>query len=161
MQPHDTTPAPHTHFWSFVDKTESCWLWRGYVAPTGYGMFWYPERKRTVYAHRVAYELKRGPIPASMEIDHICRVRNCVRPDHLEVVTTRENLLRSTCASAKHAKKTHCPKGHPYDRDNTYLHPDGSRRCRICRAEWHIRHRAENNARAAMYRAKSKAQRET
>jgi hypothetical protein len=97
---------------------------------TGYGKFW--RDGKTVSAHRVAYELFVGPIPAGMQIDHLCRNRLCVRPEHLQLATVRENLLRGNTHAAANAAKTHCPAGHPYDEQNTYRPPDGSRMCKEC-----------------------------
>jgi hypothetical protein len=123
--------------WSRVEKTESCWLWRGYVRPDGYGTIsaGAPEpgvRGRPRLVHRVAYALTEGAIPEGLTLDHLCGVRNCVNPEHLEPVTMRENLLRGDTFQAKNAAKTHCPQGHPYDEENTYLTGRG-RACRICR----------------------------
>jgi hypothetical protein len=71
-----------------------------------------------------------GPIPDGLVIDHLCRVRHCVNPAHMEPVTDRENVFRGFAAI------THCPKGHEYTADNTYIPPStGSRECRRCRAE--------------------------
>lgn len=87
---------------------------------------------RTVPAHRFAYELLVRPIPPGLVLDHECRVRHCVRPDHLTPVTNRENILRGVGASARCAAQTHCPAGHPYDEANTYVRPNGHRDCREC-----------------------------
>lgn len=106
--------------------TESCWEWQGRLDPRGYG------RYAGRLAHRISYELLRGPIPSGLELDHLCRVRNCVNPDHLEPVTHRENTLRSTSPSAINATKSACPSGHPYDAENTYISPGGDRHCRAC-----------------------------
>lgn len=94
-------------FWSKVDKGENCWLWTGRTKPDGYGVFKNKApngRWKHVYAHRFAYETERGPIPDGLTIDHLCRVRNCVNPDHLEPVTRNENMRRS--------RKPHCRRGH-------------------------------------------------
>lgn len=117
-------------FWAKVTKTETCWLWTAYKSNGGYGRI--KISGRMVPAHRVAYELLVGPIPAGLEIDHLCRVRNCVNPDHLEPVTRAVNTLRGTSPSAQHAVKTHCDNGHPFDAANTYLRPTGGRACRAC-----------------------------
>lgn len=119
-----------------IERTETCWLWRGQINPAGYGRIWGIGRREN--AHRFVWMLMRGPIPAGLEIDHLCRVRNCVNPDHLEVVTHRENSLRSPIsASGMAARKTHCPQGHPYNEANTMI-VVGFRRCRIC---WRARQR--------------------
>lgn len=84
--------TPEQRFWAKVQKTDSCWLWQGARTPKGYGQF-APHRSH-VYAHRYSYELENGPIADRMTVDHLCRVRNCVRPDHMEIVTRGENARR-------------------------------------------------------------------
>jgi hypothetical protein len=82
-------------------------------------------------AHRVAYELFKGPIPAGMDLDHLCRVRCCCNPDHLEPVTRKENLRRGL-----NGQKTACYKGHPYTPENTYYRANtGKKQCRLCARE--------------------------
>lgn len=104
-------------FWAKVEKSDGCWLWTGAKTTTGYGSVWLDGR--SVKAHRVAYELLVGRIPDGLTIDHLCRVRLCVNPAHLEPVTNRENTLRSPQSEASvNARKTHCPKGHPYEGRN-------------------------------------------
>ena len=120
----------------FLDKIavgDDCWEWTG-ARSGGYGRFSFGGR--IAYAHRIAYEIWVGPIPEGLQIDHLCRNRACVRPDHLEPVTHKENILRGVGLTAKHAVKTHCPHGHLYDgRDNR-----GKRICRRCRADAKRRH---------------------
>lgn len=106
-----------------------CWLWKGQKTQDGYGRF--SARGESVRAHRYTYELFVGKIPNGLVIDHLCRNRSCVNPLHLEPVTNRENLLRGDTIPARHAKVTHCPKGHEYTQENTYLN-GGSRICRQC-----------------------------
>jgi hypothetical protein len=106
-----------------------CWLWTGGVIATGYGRTWH--RGASSAVHRVVYELLRGPIPTGLEIHHLCRVRCCVNPAHLEPVTHRENCLRSMDRHAN-ALKTHCPRGHEYSGDNLGRDFRGDRVCRAC-----------------------------
>jgi hypothetical protein len=119
-----------------------CWLWKGYIAPNGYGylMIKYPSGKfMPQCAHRIAYELFIGPVPEEQTVDHLCRTRKCCNPFHLEVCSNRENILRGTGWSARNAKKTHCPKGHPYEERNiiTRVLKNGvSRNCRKCYLEY-------------------------
>jgi hypothetical protein len=115
-------------FWSKVEKTTKCWLWKGSINPvTGYGMFRGGDQ-RLVYAHRFAYEERHGAIPIGLQLDHKCRVRNCVRPGHLEAVPQAENIRRQWLV-----KKT-CKHGHHFTPKNTYVRPsNGWRECRTCR----------------------------
>lgn len=120
-------------FWVKVDKTSDCWVWTGAVNSRGYGSFGLQGSMRQ--AHRVAYELLVGPIPAGLVLDHLCRNRLCVRPEHLEVVTNRENVLRGVGACATNARKTRCVKGHPLVGENLSIEKGGGRRCVTCRRE--------------------------
>ena len=120
---------PEERFWAKVNKTASCWLWLAARVSTGYGYFGI-SAERLVLAHRYAYELLVGPIPTGLEIDHLCRVRTCVNPLHLQAVTHIENVRRGR-GGEWWAAKTHCPQGHPYSGRNLIQH-HGSRFCRIC-----------------------------
>jgi hypothetical protein len=128
-------------FWSKVRKDEACWAWTGATHSNGYGQLRGPDG-RVIKAHRAAYELLVGPIPAGMQLDHVChstdpacsggsacRHRRCVNPAHLEPVTHQENGRRSVIA-----RRTHCPQGHPYSDENTYRWK-GARNCRACAAQ--------------------------
>lgn len=125
-------------FWEKVQiEPGGCWQWTGGLNGVGYGQFYRGKRSREdtgkTYAHRWAYEQLVGPIPEGLHLDHLCRNPACVNPAHLEPVTARENLLRGVGPSAAHAKKTHCPDGHPYAGSNLYIHPTkGYRVCRAC-----------------------------
>lgn len=106
-----------------------CWEWTGSVNGSGYGSY------AQQMAHRFSYEMYKGKIPDGLTIDHLCRNKKCVNPEHLEAVTSRENNLRSNSSSAKHARATECPRGHAYSAENTYTRPDGKGRgCNECRA---------------------------
>lgn len=105
------------YYWKPDDIT-SCWNWIGGINRGGYGLFYSAER-RSRLAHRTSWELHRGPIPKGMQIDHMCRNRSCVNPDHLRVVTPGQNTLENSLNfTATHAAKTHCPKGHPFSGNN-------------------------------------------
>lgn len=117
-----------------VKRVQSgCWEWQGNITPNGYGA-WYglkgPYEERL--AHRISYRAFTGPIPAGLQIDHLCRNRCCVNPAHLEAVTRKVNILRGESSSAQNARKTHCPKGHPYEQGNIYRLAQGTRICRQC-----------------------------
>jgi hypothetical protein len=132
-------------FWQFVfpEPNSGCWLWTG-ALHDGYGQFCI--RTGLVRrAHRVCWELMRGPIPDGLQIDHLCRTPSCVNPDHLEPVTPRVNTLRSTSLSALNARKTHCLRGHPLDDANTRVYR-GQRNCRACRAFYRAKYRKPSAA---------------
>jgi len=134
IYPHSSIPAIE-RFCKYLSISESgCWEWTGYHFLSGYGEFF--ANGKPVRAHRFSYLYFKGDIPDGLEPDHLCRNRGCVNPDHLEAVTHQENVMRGRnpqLTRERCAAKTHCPKGHPYDSINTYIHPDGSRKCRTCR----------------------------
>lgn len=111
-----------------------CWPWLGPVGEDGYGRV-YVGGGRSRGVHRVAYELKIGPIPEGLVIDHLCRNRACCNPAHLEPVTNRENILRGIGVSAINARRIVCVNGHPFDEENTYNPPRGGRDCKTCKSE--------------------------
>lgn len=105
-------------FWTKVEKSDGCWLWQGARIPEGYGQAVFDGRVQG--AHRIAYQLLVGPIPAGLQLDHLCRTPQCVNPAHLEPVTGRENVLRTPNApTAINARKTHCDRGHELVRRNS------------------------------------------
>lgn len=110
-----------------------CWLWRGCLARNGYGRL--RMNGRRVMAHRAVYEKCRGAIPIGLTIDHLCRVRECVNPAHLEAVTFKENVLRGVSFSAQNAAKDRCPRGHEYSGENLFIRKCGARGCRECYRE--------------------------
>lgn len=187
----DGTRAFHTswlddrareRFWAKVDKNgplpdrsdplvaapaTPCWIWTAARhVDTGYGVFVADKRDRigkTPAAHRISYMELVGPIAHGDQIDHLCRVRACINPDHLEAVPQRVNLIRGAGWAGEKARTTHCPSGHEYNTKNTYT-LGTSRSCREC-------HRLRENAKrsdpavkaaraaeARAYRARLKAQ---
>lgn len=112
-------------FYAKVNKTPTCWLWTA-SNYRGYGQIWNGER--LVAAHRLSYEWAVGPIPPGLTIDHICHVHGCVNPAHLRIMTMLENVMDG-CVNAK---KDHCPKGHPYNLENTIRYRT-FRYCRTCK----------------------------
>ncbi len=136
--------TPEERFWRKVQKAEEgCWIWMGALTSAGYGNFG-PTPGTNISAHKFSYELTNGPVPAGMELDHLCRARCCVRPDHLEAVTHRENDLRGNGISATNFRKTHCANGHALTPENVrlrYRGPNGvARRCRQCELDGNARH---------------------
>lgn len=118
------------------EPNSGCWLYLRALNNSGYG------------PHRTYYERFRGPIPDGLTLDHLCRIRCCVNPDHLEPMPLRENILRGEGTSARHARRDACLRGHPYTPGNIGWSMDSKagrkyRYCKTC-----------NNALAAINRAK-------
>lgn len=112
------------------EPNSGCWLWVGALNGGGYGNT--QVRGASTRAHRLAWELAKGAIPPGLELDHKCRVRCCVNPDHLEPVPHRENILRGKTVPARNFAKSECPAGHKYDGRNAAINGRGHRRCREC-----------------------------
>lgn len=135
-------PEPHT----------GCWLWTGALCRSGYGRFRF---NGELYAHRVAYRALVGDYPEGTESDHLCRVRNCVNPTHIEAVTHKVNTGRAFKVPGggdeRNRAKTHCPRGHEYAGANLYVNPSsGGRTCRSCQRAaqltWQVANRDKVNA---------------
>lgn len=133
-----------------------CWIWQGAVTSHGYGQVHVSHEpggvSRPGHVHRIGYEELVGPVPEGLQLDHLCRVRRCWNPAHLEPVTARENALRGEGHAARNAAKTECPAGHDLtDPANVYLNPrdPNHRQCRECR-----------RVRGQEYRQKRRQQRE-
>jgi hypothetical protein len=114
------------------DPATGCWIWQGAPNSEGYGRLKVGGKR--VYAHRWMYEQHRGLLPEGLTLDHLCRVRLCCNPAHLEAVTLAENKRRGESLNAKNARKGECVNGHPFTEANTYRRPDtGARQCRACK----------------------------
>jgi len=124
-------------FWSKVQKTDSCWNWTASTNEKRYGLFRF--NGKTSRAHRVSYILTFGSIDDTLIVDHLCRNRRCVNPDHLDLVSQKENILRGLSGKQNNHQsgKTTCPKGHEYSRITKY----GYRLCGKCRSEQTIKSR--------------------
>ena len=107
-----------------------CWLWKANTNGCGYGVI--TKKAQTLYAHRIMYRAVKGEIPAGLELDHLCRIRSCINPSHLEPVTHSENLARGLIGM-----KTHCLRGHQYTPENTITKNGGNgrRACKACHRE--------------------------
>jgi hypothetical protein len=143
-------PNAIERFWARVEKTDGCWLWTGSRTSAGYGNLCIARTWH--YAHRLAYHLTVGPIPEGMVLDHLCRIRHCCNPAHLEPVTNRENTMRGL---APYGVRTTCKRGHDVsDPANVYVEPNGrGRRCRICAYEYQRANSEKRNERKRLRRA--------
>jgi hypothetical protein len=106
---------------------DGCWEWTASRTSQGYG--WIHNPGGSQKAHVAVWESTVGPKTPGLELDHLCRNRLCINPDHLEEVTHAENMRRS---EPSNTKKTHCRHGHPFDGENLMVLPSGERRCRVC-----------------------------
>ena len=115
-------------FWSKVNKTNYCWIWTASVNEHGYGQFRF--NGKTSKAHRVSYELIYGSIDAMLVIDHLCKNRLCVNPDHLDLTSQKENVRRGLAGKVNNpqTQKTHCKRGHEF----SGIRKDGARNCHKC-----------------------------
>ncbi len=145
------TPAPLTErLMKYVRVEGDCWTWTGAIGKDdGYGRVSYGHANSKL-AHRIAHMAFIGPIPEGLELDHLCRNRACINPEHLEPVTRSTNLKRGLAETSPQfrnywASKTHCPRGHPYDLINTHFDKYGHRFCRECNKESKRERRREND----------------
>jgi hypothetical protein len=122
--------TPEERFWPKVDARGDCWEWTASITDDGYGRF--KGHGTMVNAHRFAWELLVGPVPAGMVLDHLCRNRKCVNPDHMEPVTPKENTRRGFLLFMQKRQQTHCVHGHPLSGSNLGRDWRGHRRCKTC-----------------------------
>lgn len=121
-----------------------CWIWQSKTRPDGYGVIWAGiEEGREVRAHRLSYEIHHGPIPEGLTVDHVCRVRACVNPEHLRLLTREDNVMVGIGPAAENARKTICKRGHLLTDDNVYVTRSGYRNCRECHRLYERVRRAE------------------
>lgn len=125
-------------FWTFVEKQNECWLWKGTKTTTGYGDFRYGHASR-IKAHRFSFLLDKGYLPTKFVL-HVCDTPLCVNPKHLYEGTPKENS-QDMIKKGRHSsqKRIHCPKGHNFSKENTYIHKNGSRRCKQCHSDYYQR----------------------
>lgn len=127
-----------SRFWNKVRvEANGCWIWTAATSRHGYGNFWVRGSMRL--AHRISYVNLKGIIPFGFDIDHLCKIKPCVNPDHLEAVSHKENVRRGDLrkVSPKRAQcRTHCKHGHKFTPENTYTRSNRTgRECRICMRE--------------------------
>lgn len=141
------------------EPNTGCWLWTGYTNGAGYGVL--EIKDQPFRAHRLSYELFIGPIPEGLTLDHLCRVRCCVNPHHLEPVTIGDNVLRGDARTVSRARRafnvstiTHCANGHEWTDVNTSYYSSGSRRCLTCCRE-HCREYYRKNREKVLARKRS------
>jgi len=140
-------------FWSRVDPSGDCWIWQGGQYHKGYGVFstgtWRKGNRQRFTAHRFAWEFENGSIPTGMSVLHRCDNPPCVRLSHLFLGTVKDNQQDMSYKGRGRngrTERTHCPQGHPYDEENTYIYPvTGYRQCRACQAQQR-EHRRQQNA---------------
>lgn len=136
-----------TDYVRFVSKISNfgaknqCWPWNAPL-DNGYGRFWL--NNKTDLAHRISYQLFVGSINNNLHIDHLCRNRSCVNPEHMEQVTIKTNVLRGVGLTAVNANKTHCKRGHLLNQDNLYFSSRKARVCKKCQKIRHAKWRSKN-----------------
>lgn len=117
-----------------IIRSEDCWKWTGVISSNGYGRI--EHKGKHLMAHRVSFLLNGGIIPQGMILDHLCRNRGCVNPNHLRVVSCKENVLCGENQTASKSRQVNCLKGHPLSGKNLGIDKRNHRYCKKCRAKW-------------------------
>lgn len=136
-------PSIWERLFSRVERTVTCWNWKGGTG-SGYGVVYVEGGSRM--AHRISYELLIGPISPGLHLDHLCRNRRCVNPDHLEAVSRKTNILRGVGTPAVNSRKTHCKYGHLLAGKNLVPGRPNDRECLTCKT-------TRNRARSRTHRS--------
>lgn len=119
---------------------DGCWIWTGATNSADYGIM--RVKNKLTLVHRLSHEFFKGEILNGLTIDHLCRVRKCINPSHLEAVTNKENILRGIGITAQESKQTHCKRGHKFTPKNTAVRR-GKRCCRKCETIRSLAYRAK------------------
>ena len=139
-------------------KTDGCWNWIAVIGSNGYGRFWF--NRKLWLAHRIAFLLAGKEIPNGLVMDHTCRNRRCVNPDHLRTITSKENTLIGEGITARRLRSPTCAKGHIWDKETTRINSKtGGRQCEICRSAGHKEYLKKNSDRIKETRKRRWAER--
>jgi len=137
------TPGERLLLGHSIDQASGCWNWTKHLDKDGYGIL--KVNGRDTKAHRFSYEHYVGPISEGLVIDHLCRNRKCVNPNHLEPVTPRTNVLRGKTITAKNKAKTHCIRGHEFSGANLSFRAGGRRKCLACQRHHNRKQKGDLN----------------
>jgi len=131
----------------------ACWEWIG-GRSYGYGRCSF-QGIDGITVHKLVYEYYKGPIPKGLEPHHRCKNKVCANPDHMEILTRKEHLLRHSSPTAINSRKTHCPQGHPLSGSNLYIYPSGSRGCQECMRNHSRKYQRQKNSSKVWYKRKT------
>lgn len=132
-----------------INYETGCWEWTGALDIGGYGQISVDNRCKL--AHRISWNVFKGAIPNGLQIDHLCRNRKCVNPDHLRVTTRKDNILCSNGITARQVRQTHCKRGHEFTKENTYIDTKEGRNCIECKRMLQRRWGAKNKEKVKLW----------